>query len=321
MRSLRLCVRLTFLDSKTRASRRDAKDAEREQEKLPVAEDLKVESRIALMHLVMKSCLVATVLCLFGFSAVGAQTAFQLSILQQHIKPLYRKPTSAELESIAPSNTLLEKYSTFLQQSDTGLTKLVSDAGCADNVRVIVATEDCLKYTMPGAGNSYSFRLDNYRIPSLADVIYTDDSFQASGVLLHGIFVNIGDVPLEKTTLRTNGLKYLINFVPVAEFEDAKQVDEELTEGITRDGFVYRRGLFAVENTTFVLRSIAYKGSHYRAVRGVTYNELSFDKRADVIVAFRIVEKGPDGSVTILWKEMARKKAPKMSGGRRAKRL
>lgn len=269
----------------------------------------------------MKKCLITLFLCLFGFSSVGAQTAFQLSILQQHIKPLYRKPTREELRAIAPRPQLFEKYAAFLNQAGTGLTRLVPDAGCADNVRVLVATEDCLKYTMPGAGNSYSFRIDNYRIPNLADLIYTDGSFQASGVLLHGIFVNVGDVQLEKINLQTKGLGYLVNFQPVSEFKEAKQIDRELTEGIEQDGFIYRRGLYAVEDTTFVLRSIAYKGAHYRAVKGVTYNELSFDKRRDIIVAFRIVEKGADGSITILWRELDRKKSPKMEGGRRAKRL
>jgi hypothetical protein len=256
-----------------------------------------------------------------NFTGVDAQTASELAILQHQIKPLYRRATKEELEAIAPKAELYKKYAAFLSQSSTGLTRLVPDSGCADNAYVIVATEDCLKYPMPGAGYSYSFRIDNYRLPSLADLIFTENSFQASGVLLHGILVNIGDVSVENVTLKTKGLKYLVNFQPITKFDDAKKVDELLAAGIVKDGFVYRRGLNAVENATFVLRSIAYDGEHYRAVQGVTYNELSFDKRKDIIVAFRIVEKGQDQSVTILWKELERKKAPKIEGGRKIKRL
>ncbi|MEZ5429222.1 MAG: hypothetical protein R2747_23445 [Pyrinomonadaceae bacterium] len=256
-----------------------------------------------------------------GFSGAEAQTAYQLAVLQRSIEPLYRKPTKDELAAIAPNPRLFKKYSSFLDQSDTGLTRLVADSGCADNTKVIVATEDCMKYTMPGAGYSYSFRIDNYRLPRLADLVFTDNSFQASGVLLHGILVNIGDVPLEKVTLKTKGLKYLINFQPVTDYDRAKEIDQELTAGIIEDGFIYRRGLYAVEDATFVLRSIAYKGANYRAVQGITYNELDFDKRRDIIVAFRIVEKGEDGSITILWKELDRKDSPEMKGTRKYERL
>jgi hypothetical protein len=82
--------------------------------------------------------------------------------------------------------------------------------------------------------------------------------------------------------------------------------------GIRRDGFLYRRGLFIVENTTFALRSIAYEGKHYRAINGLTYNEFDYDKRNDVIVVFRIVEKDEAGNVTILWKELSEKNSPKL---------
>lgn len=269
----------------------------------------------------MKKCLLLLSLFLLSSSGIAAQSEMQLTILRQHIKPLYRKPTKEELAAIAPKALLFEKYAAFLNRSGTGLTRLVPDAGCADNTKVVVASDDCLKYTLPGAGFAYSFRINNYRLPSLADLIFTDNSFQASGVLLHGILVNIGDVPLEKVTLQTNGLKYLVDFQPVTDFEQAKETDKLLVEGIEQDGFVYRRGLRAVEGATYVLRSIAYQGTHYRAVKGVTYNELEFDKRQDIIVAFRIVEKDADQSVTILWRELERKEAPKMKGGRKVKRL
>nr|MBA3334881.1 hypothetical protein [Acidobacteriota bacterium] len=89
-------------------------------------------------------------------------------------------------------------------------------------------------------------------------------------------------------------------------------IDRQLSEGVFSDGFQYRRGFYAVENTTYVLRSIAYDGKYFRAVEGVAYNEFAFDKRRDVTVAFRIVRKDSDGSVTILWKEILRKNSPKI---------
>lgn len=269
----------------------------------------------------MKKCILLLFLFTFVVSSGAAQVFFpndgvrsaqQLSVLQRLTNPIYRKATREELESIAPTSQLFEKYGSFLKQSDTGLIRLAADAGCAENTKVIVATENCLKYTMPGAGYAYSFRINNYRIPRLADIIFTDNSFQAAGVRLHGLFVNIGDVPLESVDLKTKGLKYLVDFQPETDYEKAKEIDKKLTEGVEVGGFLYRRGLYAQENTTFVLRSIAYSGKYFRAVSGITYNEFDFDKRRDIIVAFRIVEQGADGSVTILWKELANKKSPKV---------
>ena len=234
----------------------------------------------------------------------------QLAVLQKETEPLYRRPTGKELKLVEPRRELADKYGEVLRQPGTGLTKLIHDKGCAESTKVIVATADCLKYTMPGAGSSFSFREETYRIPRLADLTFTDNSFQATGILLHGIFVNIGDVPLESVTLLTPGIAYAAEFQPAVEFEKARELDRRLSEGVRHEGFIYRRALFARENATFVLRSIAYGGKLYRSIRGVTYNELDFDKRRDVLVAFRIVEKDAEGNITILWKRLWQKDSP-----------
>jgi hypothetical protein len=244
------------------------------------------------------------------FARTDPQIEWRLIFLQRNVEPLYRKPTGKELKAVAPSRELFVKYAEFLRQPATGLTKLIDNKGCAENTKVVVATERCLKYTMPGAGSSFSFRKQNYRIPRLADITFTDKSFQSNGVLLHGMFVNLGDVPLEEVGLQTKGLKYLVDFKPEPDYEKGKAVDSQLTKGVIHDGFLYRRGLYIVENTTFALRSIAYGGKYFRAVRSVTYNEFDYDKRRDVIVVFRIVEIDEAGNVTILWKELQRKPSP-----------
>ncbi len=267
----------------------------------------------------MKICVFIFII-LFGFINVEAQyprrnvdyLTARLLILQRAIKPLYRKPTREELETLKPNRRLAEKYAGFLRQSDTGLTKLIADKGCANNTKIVIVSEECLKYTMPGAGSSFSFRTENYRIQRLADVTFTDNSFQAAGVFLHGIFVNIGDVPLEQVTLQTKGLRFLTEFQPESDYDKNREIDLQLTEGIESDGFLYRRGLYIARNTTFVLRSIAYDGKYMRSIKGVTYDEFDFDKRDDVIVAFRIVEKDEQGNVTILWKRLQKNDSPKL---------
>jgi hypothetical protein len=230
----------------------------------------------------------------------------------ESINNLYREPKKKELQAVAPDSRDLKVFEGFLKQSKTGLIKLVSDFGCAQSTKVIVVTEECLKYSLPGAGSSYSFRIENYRIRRLSDLTFADDSFHGLGVLSHSILVNIGDVPLENVTLQTIGLKFLTQFEPETDDQTAKEVDLSLMEGIEQDGFIYRRSLPALNDTTYALRSIAYKGFFYRAMDGIPYNELDFDKRIDIIVVFRIVRRDEGGTVTILWKELERKNSPKI---------
>lgn len=227
----------------------------------------------------------------------------------QTISNLYRKPTKEESKILATDKNDLKKYEQFLRQSDTGLTKLITDRGCAEFTVVLNVSGDCLKYSMPGAGSSFSFRTRNYTINRLADLTFKEDGFYSSGVLSHAVMVNIGDVSLEQVTMQTDGLKFLNDFQTVTEFEKAIEADEFLVKGIENDGFFYCRNLEAKENATFVLRSVAYRGSYYRATEGFVYDELDFDERRDVTVAFRIVRRDSE-SATILWKILANQKSP-----------
>ena len=123
---------------------------------------------------------------------------------------------------------------------------------------------------------------------------------------------DIGDVAIEDVTLDTRGIKYLLEFEPVADSEHFTRTEDMIIKGIERDGFLYRKGHLVKENSTYVLRSIAYRGKYMRSVDGVPYDELEFDKRRDVIVAFQVVEKDAAGNVTIVWKRLRDVEAPKL---------
>ena len=242
-------------------------------------------------------------------SGTNRNTILRRAVTLQNIGNIYRKPTKSEFKLLAPGKEDLKKYAPFLRQSHTGLIKLIADRGCAEHTNVINVSEECLKYSMPGAGSSYSFRTENYSIRRLSDLTYTDNSFQALGILAHAILVNIGDVPLEQISLETKGLKFLTDFETVTDFNKAKEIDRQIIEGVETNGFLYSRGAKTVENATYILRSIAYRGSYYRAFQGLVYDELDFDERKDIIVAFRVVRRDAE-SATILWKELNNQKSP-----------
>ncbi len=233
-------------------------------------------------------------------------------LAREMVDELYRKPTKKEILLVSIDNGLHNKFAEFLKQENTGLFKFLNDSKCSVNSNIISASEDCLKNKMPGAGASYSFRTNNYRIPQLADLSFAKNMFITVGQWMHGLLLDIGDIPLEKVTLQTAEVENLSKFQPASNIETAKEIDSKLNEGIKHEKIIYQRLLPARENTTYLLRSIAYRGVVSKTAQGFVYNELDYDKRKDILVAFRIVQTDSNGSIIILWKQLALKDSPKI---------
>ena len=121
------------------------------------------------------------------------------------IEPLYRNSTEEEMTFMAPDPDDSAPYRDFLKQKNTGIIKLVADRGCADNAKVVNASLDCSKYPMPGAGSGYSFRFGDYRMHHLSDIVFRNGKFESLGVLDHGIMVDLGDVPIDSVTEKSEG--------------------------------------------------------------------------------------------------------------------
>ena len=229
------------------------------------------------------------------------------------LEEIYRNPTDEELATIAPSSEDTDRFAEFLRQPNTGLFKLVSDKGCFSDSKIVVIKPECQQYTVPGAGSAYSFRVNTYRVPSVADLVYKENKFTGGETLTQEIFVEIGDVPLDTVNLKTAGMKFLIDFNAKTDANKLKETAAQLASGIEKDGFQYRSALNVNADSTYLLRSIAYEGTLLRTFDGrIFYNEVDWDKRKDVIVAFRVVRKDADKNITILWKELAKKDAPKI---------
>ena len=233
-------------------------------------------------------------------------------IVQRYALPMYRKPSEKELRNVLPRAAIVDLYATFLKEPDTGIVRLVTDAGCAENSKVVNASERCLKYSFPGAGNSFSFRTESYRIRHLADVTLSSGIFWVTGMLMHAIMVDLGEGELRDVTLASPKLKFLNDFQPDTNFDAALITDNELIKGVERDGLVFRRNLPVRNGHVYILRSIAYQGRLMRSVKGADYNELDFDKRRDVVTTFKVVDMEPDGTVTIVWKKLRSVPSPKM---------
>lgn len=210
-----------------------------------------------------------------------------------------------------PKKAIEQRYAEFLRLEDTGLFRLVPDSGCVYSERVVNVKDECLKYPFPGAGNSYSFRTAGYRLRHLADITYVDDKLRMTGIFMHGIAVDLGNVPIENASLSTEGMRFLTEFKPSSLPDDVVLIDQHLTRGLTNGNFVYSKEVVPMADRTYAIRAIAYRGKVVRSAAGIRYNELDYDKRRDVIVVFRVVELSGEGA-TIVWRKLADIEPPRI---------
>lgn len=227
-------------------------------------------------------------------------------------KGIYRKPNKAETAILAVSETHLDKYAVFLRGQNTGIVKLNGESSCVSDSDVIVASEQCINFKMPGSGTAFSFRTATYRLPRLADIIVVDGNFMTGGVFQQVIMTELGDVDLDNISLASPAAKHLIDLKHVRGSDDFMRFNEELIKGYDANGFRYAKGWPVKKDSVYLLRSIAYRGQFLRTIEGVQYDELEFDKRRDLIVAFRVVDIDDAGHATIVWKRLKDVEAPKL---------
>lgn len=228
------------------------------------------------------------------------------------IRPLYRDLNEDEIPLLAPLQSDSQKYADFLKNKKSGLVKLMIDKGCDGGTETVQAKTECEKYRMPGAGSSYSFRAKRYSMQKLADITFTNGNFNTSGLVKHGILVNIGDVDLDKVNLKTKELETLVTFEAIKDYKQAEAFSGILDKGVQAGNLVFANSLKVEENKTYGLRSIAYRTPVYRQIQDTVYDEFDFDERDDVIIVFRVVRLNAGESVTILWKELKRERSDKM---------
>ncbi|HSK73039.1 MAG TPA: hypothetical protein VK892_15170 [Pyrinomonadaceae bacterium] len=225
--------------------------------------------------------------------------------------PFRKKPSGEQKKQLQASAEDLAKHAQFLEQPKTGIFRLLPESGCNENKYVINASPDCLNY-IPDS-SYYSFREKEHTAEILSDIRLEKGYLISDGILTQGILVELGDISLKDVSLESDGLDFLRNYVPETLSKDAYKQFLQITKGIGINNFFYRKALPANENSTYALRVIAYKASIFQTFRRFRYNILEGDKRIDLTLAFRVIRKDADGSVTLLWKELERREAPRIN--------
>lgn len=218
--------------------------------------------------------------------------------------------TKEQKKRLQPDPSDLEKHERFLAAPRTGIFRLMPDIGCTENVNVIKADAVCLNYIPESS--YYSFREKEHTIEILADLRLRNGFLITDGIFAQGMLVNLGEVELENIVSTSDGLKFMTSFSPNPLGSEAQKQFLLLMRGVKVGKYEYKKAVPMVENATYALRVVAYKGNIFRNLGSYRFDLLAGDKRMDLMLAFRVIRKESDGSITLLWKEIERREAPRL---------
>ena len=203
------------------------------------------------------------------------------------------EPNSLEKQLLAPATEDERQFAEFLRLPDTGIIKMFPPGR-----RRVISVADLATGRRPGFGfyaSMYSFTkqkhghgLHGYVDPRLgwAELRLVNGRFVTgfTGESL-GVLVALGDVPLEEVTPDTYGVTGLTNIIPPADYFEAASLSRRNRAGFALEKFRYGSSLPAAQNMTYVLRSTS-------------------NKRADLLVGFRVVRVDDNGSLTLIWRKL-----------------
>ena len=215
---------------------------------------------------------------------------------------------------LRPNPEDLELYREFLSLDRTGIFKLFPHSVC-DEARIVRVSEECTN-TVPG-GSRYSFRAGS----KTPDIHYVSDRLFVKGFFAMHLIANIGDVSMGSLAPGDKYVKALMDFVPSTNYDEARAQVDDIENGLMLDGTDYTDNAEIRINSTYLLRIVAYKnGNNLQRrlakapmtvddpIRG--FETLSTDNRLDMIVAFRVIRRDEHNNLTILWREISRRKPP-----------
>lgn len=240
---------------------------------------------------------------------LGRPNSVEVSLTKISAPPV-AKLTKDQAKELIPEIAESTRFAEFLKMPRTGLVKLFPDFDC-ELKYVVSAGENCRK--LIPRSSFFSFRARNYSIKTLSDIRLKDNVLISDGILSQGIIVALGDVSIDTISTESNGVNFLSVYEPTHKNREDLENSKIFSIGLLDSGYKYSQTVPLIENTTYAIRVIAYRGSILTPLDvGFYYDLLEEDPRNDIIAAFRVVRKNENGSVTLLWKELAVKKAPKL---------
>lgn len=248
------------------------------------------------------------------------------SIERRRKKAKDSTPTKADIKAFdairSPNPEDIILYEDFLKDKNTGIFKLFPDLDCSKG-RIIRVDGEC--ENIVSRSFAYSFSRKDYLG---TDLILKDGNLISDSFLSQSIIVPLGFRQIGYVSLNLPEAKFLTDFKPETTSKKAKEQLTQIAKTLSANGFRYGKVVKIYDYETYLIRLISYQISDdlYKLVREESHNAFmngKFDnnywdfsvkygiheKRRDKIIAFKIIRIDKDGSVTIVWKELADKKS------------
>lgn len=236
----------------------------------------------------------------------------------------YRAPTftAAAKERVREMRKVniadLNQYSTFLKLENTGIFKLFPNFDCLtdDLVRV---DGDCANFVP--MTSDFSFRQKSYIDSQYADLQFIGDELKSNAFFTQGMFVSLGEIPIESISLEN--VSEISKAAPANNIDEAITKAADLLKGTDVNGRTLWSRVKPQVSVTYAFRVIAYRiANSFPPLNDRTptmqlkFMSLSYDKRTDEVVVFRVVRKDDIGGLTIVWRRLQKQESPKIKFGK-----
>lgn len=229
-----------------------------------------------------------------------------------------RKLTEAQKRLLSPLPEDEIKFAGFLRQENTGIFRLLPKGKYEFSTIISAERDPDTVLPIRGGGAYYSFTEETHRYGPWSE-IGLQEGYLMVGFTREalGLLTVLGDVPIESVNANSPGVEYLDKFKPPTTFWDALAYRNQSLKGYDEEGFEYYSLYPGVPNTTYVVRSIAYKKEGQLVwspgLSSSVYIPHPHEYMgADILVAIRIVRLHEDGSLTILYKKLQKYRAQKL---------
>lgn len=223
----------------------------------------------------------------------------------------FNRLTKKQKKILEASEENLNKYASFLKQPQTGIFRILAKDKCNSKV-LNVNDENCYQMlSIYGQGAMFSFLKGTHiTAEDFYNIVYTNEkiiaNFESLGI---GFFIGVNDKNLDSVDETTKEVKVLNSFTPVSKRSLLYNQKAKLRKGFLADGKIYSTEITAKLGAIYVLRSVNYVR---KPRNGFNYG-IEKEFYEDITVAFQIVEQDTYGNLTIIWKEIGKRRKGKLS--------